>query len=192
MKYAANVKNTGQVALPPVRARVLLLLMFAAMVALLLRAIYLQGIHTEFLQQEGNARYGRVVDIIAHRGMIADRAGNPLAISTPVESIWASPPDGEAAPQQVRQLAQILGMDVSDLSKRLQEKREFVYIKRQLSPELAAQAMKLGIPGLAMRHEYRRYYPSGEVTSHILGFTDVDDNGQEGVEFGWQATLGGK
>src|SRR5574340_1010929 len=170
MNYAANVKNTGQVALPPVRARVLLLLMLVAMVALLVRAVYLQGIHTEFLQQEGNARYGRVVDIVAHRGMIADRAGNPLAISTPVESVWASPPDVDATPQQVRQLAQVLGMDVSDVSKRLQDKsREFVYLKRQLSPELAAQAMKLGIPGLAMRHEYRRYYPSGDVTSHILG-----------------------
>ncbi len=193
MKYASSIKTTGQTALPPWRSRALFVLLLLGLLALLLRAVYLQGIHNDFLKQEGNARYGRVVDINAHRGMIADRAGNPLAISTPVESIWASPQDVEVTAQQIIKLAQIMGMDASEVKKRLQDKsREFVYLKRQLPPEQAEKIVKLGVPGLALRREYRRYYPSGEVTSHILGFTDVDDNGQEGIEYGWQARLGGK
>ncbi|HEU0282152.1 MAG TPA: penicillin-binding protein 2, partial [Gallionella sp.] len=193
MNYAASIKTTGQVALPPWRSRALFMLLLLGLFALLLRAVYLQGIHNDFLKQEGDARFGRIVDINAHRGMIADRAGNPLAISTPVESIWASPQDVDVTAQQISRLAQILGMDAGEVKKRVQDKsREFVYLKRQLPPEQAEKIVKLGIPGLALRREYRRYYPGGEVTSHILGFTDVDDNGQEGIEFGWQAKLGGK
>lgn len=193
MNYASNPKTQGQAELPQWRSRALFLLLLLGLFGLFARAVYLQGIHNDFLQQEGNARYGRVVDINAHRGMIADRTGNPLAISTPVESIWASPQDVEVTQQQTKQLAQIMDMDVSEVKRKLQDtSREFVYLKRQLPPEQAQKVVKLGVPGLAMRREYRRYYPSGEVTSHILGFTDVDDNGQEGVEFGWQARLGGK
>lgn len=193
MNYASNPKTQGQTALPQWRSRALFVLLLLGLFALLLRDVYLQGIHNDFLKNEGNARYGRVIEINAHRGMIADRMGNPLAISTPVESIWASPQDVVVTPQQIKQLAQIMGMDAGEVRNRLQDtSREFVYLKRQLPPEQAEKIVKMGVPGLALRREYRRYYPSGEVTSHILGFTDVDDNGQEGIEYGLQSKLGGK
>lgn len=193
MNYASNPKTQGQTALPQWRSRALFVLLLLGLFALLLRDVYLQGIHNDFLKHEGNARYGRVVEINAHRGMITDRMGNPLAISTPVESIWASPQDVVATQPQIKQLAQIMGMDAGDVNNRLQDtSREFVYLKRQLPPEQAEKIVKMGVPGLALRREYRRYYPSGEVTSHILGFTDVDDNGQEGIEYGLQRKLGGQ
>jgi len=193
IQFASKLKSTGQSELPKGRARVLLALLVALMFLLLLRAVYLQGIHNVFLQQEGIARYGRVVDISAHRGNITDRNGEPLAISTPVESIWASPEDVEFSQNQLNKLSQVVGMNTAELKKKLSDSsRDFVYIKRQIPPEQAKKIIDIGVPGIAMRQEYRRYYPGGEVTSHILGFTDVDDNGQEGVEFGWQAQLGGK
>lgn len=193
MNYASKLKSTGQVELPKWRARVLFVLLMLVLFLLLVRAIYLQGINDNFLQQEGVARYGRVIDISAHRGNITDRNGEPLAISTPVDSVWASPVDVETTPQQINRLAQIVGMNAAELQKKLTDtSRDFVYLKRQLPPEQAKKIMEVGMPGVALRREYRRYYPSGEVTSHILGFTDVDDNGQEGVEFAWQAQLGGK
>ncbi|MDH2916112.1 MAG: penicillin-binding protein 2, partial [Gallionella sp.] len=157
------------------------------------RAVYLQGVNNDFLQQKGDARYGRVIEVPAHRGMITDRNGEPLAISTPAETVWASPPDVEASPKQVQQLARIIGMTESDLKERLfNTSKEFVYLKRQLPPEQAQQVVRLGIPGISLKREYRRYYPGGEVTSHLLGFTDVDDNGREGIELAQQAKLGGK
>ncbi|HUX90951.1 MAG TPA: penicillin-binding protein 2 [Gallionellaceae bacterium] len=193
MNYASKLKSTGQVELPKWRARVLFALLMLILFLLLVRAIYLQGINNGFLQQEGVARYGRVIDISAHRGNITDRNGEPLAISTPVESVWASPVDVEATPQQINRMAQVVGMNAAELQKKLSDtSRDFVYLKRQLPPEQAKKIIELGMPGVALRREYRRYYPSGEVTSHILGFTDVDDNGQEGVELAWQGQLGGK
>lgn len=191
--HTKKVKTNGQVALPPWRSRVLFIVLLAGLGALLARGIYLQGIHNEFLQQKGDARYGRVIDIHAHRGMISDRHGERMAISTPVESIWASPQDVEANAKQVAQLAQILGMNADELSKRLfDSSRDFIYLKRQLPPEQAEKVVRLGIPGVSLKREYRRYYPAGEVTSHLLGFTDVDDNGQEGIELALQSQLAGK
>jgi cell division protein FtsI (penicillin-binding protein 3) len=193
MNYASNLKTTGQVELPKWRARVLLGLLLLVLFVLLARAVYLQAIHNDFLQQEGDARYGRVIDIGAHRGKISDRNGEALAISTQVESLWASPADVEATPKQINKLAQLVGMNPDDVKKRLTDtSRDFVYIKRQLSPDDARKAMSLGIEGVALRHEYRRYYPGGDVASHIVGFTDVDDNGREGIEYAWQSQLGGK
>ena len=193
MNYANNLKTTGQVELPKWRARVLFVLLMLGLFVLLARAVYLQGIHNDFLQHEGVARYGRVIDISAHRGNITDRNGEPLAISTPVESVWAIPADVEATAQQINHLAQIVGMNTAEVKKRLLDtSRDFVYLKRQLPPDQAKKIMDVSVPGIALRREYRRYYPGGEVTSHILGFTDVDDNGQEGIELAWQAQLGGK
>jgi len=193
MNYASNLKTTGQVELPRWRARVLLGLLMLVLFLLLARGIYLQGIHNDFLQQEGVARYGRVIDISAHRGKITDRNGEALAISTPVESIWSSPADVEVTSKQINQLAQLIGMNPAEVKSRLTDtSRDFVYLKRQMPPEQAKKVMDIGVPGVAERLEYRRYYPSAEVASHILGFTDVDDNGQEGIEFAWQAQLGGK
>jgi cell division protein FtsI (penicillin-binding protein 3) len=180
-------------ALPPWRSRVLFILLLGGLGGLLARGIYLQGIHNDFLQQKGDARYGRVIDINAHRGMISDRNGEPLAISTPVESIWASPQDVEATPQQIWQLAQILGMNAVEVKNKLNDtSRDFIYLKRQMPPEQADKVTRLGISGVSLKREYRRYYPGGEVTSHLLGFTSIDDNGQEGIELALQAQLGGK
>ncbi|OIR19268.1 penicillin-binding protein 2 [mine drainage metagenome] len=193
MNYAtATIQTSGQIALPAWRSRVLFVLLMTGLVVLLGRAVYLQGIHNDFLQQEGDARYGRVVEIHAHRGMITDRHGEPLAVSTPVESVWASPGDVEISSTQISQLAQIIGMNPAEVKSKLATSREFVYLKRQLPPEQAAKVVKLGIPGISLQREYRRYYPGGEVTAHLIGFTDVDDNGQEGIELALQGQLGGK
>ena len=193
MNYAGSLKSTGQIELPKWRSRVLFGLMMLFLFVLLARAVYLQGIHHDFLQQKGDARYGRVIEISAHRGNITDRNGEPLAISTPVESVWASPADTEVTAQQISRLSQIVGMSAAEVKgKLLDTSRDFVYLKRQLPPEQARKIIELGVPGIALRREYRRYYPGGEVTSHLLGFTDVDDNGQEGVELAWQTQLGGK
>jgi len=193
MNYAHVPQTSAQQALPAWRSRLLFLFLLAGMSGLLVRAVYLQGINNDFLQQKGDARYGRVIEVPAHRGMITDRNGEPLAISTPAETVWASPPDVEASPKQVQQLARIIGMTESDLKERLfNTSKEFVYLKRQLPPEQAQQVVRLGIPGISLKREYRRYYPAGEVTSHLLGFTDVDDNGREGIELVHQAKLGGK
>jgi len=193
MNYASNLKTTGQVELPKWRARVLFSLLMLVLFLLLVRAVYLQGIHNDFLQQQGEARYERVIDISAYRGKITDRNGESLAISTEVSSVWASPADVKVTPKQISQMAQIIGMSAADLKSKLSDtSRDFVYLKRQLPPDKAGKVMRLGIPGVALRTEYRRYYPSAEVTAHIIGFTDVDDNGREGVEYAWQAQLGGK
>ncbi len=193
MNYASSIQTTGLVALPPWRSRLLFVLMLSGLCALVVRAVYLQGIHNDFLQRKGDARSSRVIDISAHRGMITDRHGEPLAISTPVESVWASPRDVEATAQQIKQLAQIMGMDAGEVKNRLSDSsRDFVYLKRQLPPEQAAKIVELGVPGVSLRREYRRYYPGGDVTAHLLGFTDVDDNGQEGLELALQGQLGGK
>lgn len=193
MRRTRNIQTNGQLALPSWRSRVLFVLLLAGLAGLMVRAVYLQGINNDFLQQKGSARYDRVIDIHAHRGMISDRNGERLAISTPVESIWASPADVEASPKQLQQLATILDMPSEELKKRLSNtSHDFIYLKRQLPPEQAAKAIRLGIAGISLKREYRRYYPSGEVTSHLLGFTDVDDNGQEGIELALQSQLSGK
>lgn len=192
MNYAAAIRTTGQIALPAWRSRVLYVLLMAGLVVVQTRAVYLQGINDNFLQRKGDARYGRVIEIHANRGMITDRHGEPLAVSTPVASVWASPADVVISSSQTTRLAQILGMSVAELKNKLSDtSREFVYLKRQLPPEQTAKVVKLNIPGVSLLREYRRYYPSGEVTSHLIGFTDVDDKGQEGIELEFQSQLGG-
>lgn len=181
------------VRLPVWRARLLLLLVFCGFMVLAARAFYLQGLHNDFLQQKGETRYGRVVEISAYRGMVTDRHGEPLAVSTPVESVWASPPDAELSTGQRAKLARLLGVDAAELRKRLADReREFVYLKRQLPPEEAAKVVQLNLPGVFLQREYRRYYPAAEVTAHVVGFTGVDDNGQEGIELAYQEWLAGK
>ena len=129
----------------------------------------------------------------AHRGMITDRFGEPLAISTPVESVWASPADVTINAEQLKQLSALLEIKPGEASTKLSSsEREFVYLKRRIPPEQAAQVMQLHIPGIFTQREYRRYYPAGEVTTHTVGFTGIDDNGQEGVELAYQDWLSGK
>ncbi len=181
------------VRLPVWRARLLLLLVFCGFVVLVARAFYLQGLHNDFLQQKGETRYGRVIEISAHRGMVTDRHGEPLAVSTPVESVWASPADAALSTEQRLKLARLLGMDAAELRRRLADRgREFVYLKRRLPPEEATKVVQLKLPGVFLQREYRRYYPAAEVTAHVVGFTGMDDNGQEGIELAYQEWLAGK
>ena len=138
----------------------------------------------DFLQGQGDARYLRTVAIPAHRGVIADRNGEPLAISTPVESVWANPQELAQARDAWPKLARLLELSLDELEQQLTRRmdREFVYLRRHIKPELAEQVMALRIPGVALQPEYRRYYPMGEVAAHVVGFTNIDDAGQEGIE----------
>ncbi len=179
--------------LPAWRTHLVLLLLLAWFVGLAGRALWLQALNNDFLQRKGESRYSRVVEIGASRGMIVDRNNEPLAISTPVESVAASPGDVEATPADLRKLAQLLGISADDLRSRLSDtQREFVYLKRQLPPEQAERIVQLGIPGVFLQREHRRYYPAGEVMAHIVGFTGVDDKGQEALELAFEDTLAGK
>jgi cell division protein FtsI (penicillin-binding protein 3) len=181
------------VRLPVWRARFLLLLVMLGFMILAARAFYLQGLNHDFLQRKGETRYARTVEISAHRGMVTDRFGEPLALSTPVESVWAAPADANLNAKQRVRLAHSLSMDVEDLRKRLADtRRDFVYLKRHLPPDQAAKVVGLDLPGIFLRREYRRYYPAAEITAHVVGFTGVDDNGQEGVELAQQEWLAGK
>lgn len=160
---------------------VLLLGFFGSMAA---RAVYLHVIDQEFLRKQGDARMLRVEPIAAHRGILRDRNGLPLAVSTPVVSIWLNPKEAISGKLDINRLAQVLDMDAASLRARLKknEAREFLYVKRHLAPESAALVLAQDFPGLYGMTEYRRFYPEGEVASHILGFTNLDDQGQEGLE----------
>jgi len=169
------------------------MLLLLGFLLLACRAIYLQGLNNDFLQKKGASRYGRVIELSATRGMITDRNREPLAISTPVESVWASPGDVALEPQQAKQLSKLLDVDMSELGRRLADSsREFVYLKRHLPPEQAAKIVELNIPGIFLKREYRRYYPGSEYFSHLLGYTDVDDRGQEALELAFDDQLRGK
>jgi cell division protein FtsI (penicillin-binding protein 3) len=163
------------------------------MVVLVARAVDLQVLKKDFLQGQGDARHLRVVSMPAHRGMITDRNGEPLAISTPVDSVWANPQELPLADARLARLARVLDLDPDELMRRLASRgdREFVYIKRHVSPELAQQVKALDLPGIALEREYRRYYPMGEVAAHVVGFTNIDDRGQEGLELAYDEWLAG-
>ncbi len=158
------------------------------------RAIDLQFVHTDFLQNQGDARHLRTMTIPAHRGMLTDRTGEPLAISTPVDSVWAHPGNLLEAVERVPELAEVLGLDGRALVQRLEARqgREFVYLRRHVTPEMARTALNLGLPGVAVQREYRRFYPAGEVAGHLLGFTDIDDVGLEGLELAYESWLRGR
>ncbi|MBI2225749.1 MAG: penicillin-binding protein 2 [Betaproteobacteria bacterium] len=179
--------------LPVWRSRAVLLLLLGAFGVLLGRAVWLQGLNYGFLQQKGESRYSRVIEISATRGVITDRNRELLAISTPVEAVWASPAGIEISSLQLKRLAQLLELDVAEIERRLADtRREFVYLKRTLPPEQAAKVVELNIPGVFLQREYRRYYPGREYTAHLIGFTDVDDKGQEALELAFDAQLAGK
>lgn len=179
--------------LPPWRSRFLLYLLIACFGLLLCRAVYLQGLNNDFLQAKGESRYSRVIEIPANRGRILDRNGEALAISTPVKSIWAIPGEVHPGVRQLARLASLLEMSPNEIEKRLADTgRDFVFLKRQIPPQVAERIASLHIPGLFQSREYRRYYPSGDVVAHVLGFTGADDVGQEGVELAFQDGLAGK
>ena len=158
------------------------------------RVLYLQIQKKDFLVTEGDNRHLRTVQISAHRGPITDRYGEPLAVSTPVDSIWAAPRDLKPSLERLGELAAVLDVEPDWLARRITSNldREFVYLKRHLRPDDAASALSLGLPGVSTLREYRRYYPVGEVAGHVLGFTAIDDHGQEGLELAYDYWLLGE
>ncbi|KQZ39914.1 penicillin-binding protein 2 [Duganella sp. Root1480D1] len=183
------------VRLPSWRSRVVLFGMFIAFGALAARAVWLQGTSTQsqFLQKEGANRYQRTQELPAVRGKITDRNGQVLASSIPVRAIWAAPEELLAAPKEkLRALAGLLEMSESELRKKLDSDRNLVYLKRQVEVEVADKIKALDLDGMDIRPEYKRFYPQGEVMTHLVGFTNVDDKGQESMELAQQANLVGK
>ncbi|SMP68575.1 peptidoglycan D,D-transpeptidase FtsI family protein [Noviherbaspirillum suwonense] len=180
------------VKLPAWRSRLVLFIMFAAFLALAGRALWLQGLSTEFLQKQGAARYARTLELPATRGKITDRNGEVLASSVPVKAVWAIPDDVlEAPPEKLRALSALLEMPEAELRKKLDSDRNFVYLKRQVEQETVDKIVKLQIAGIETRKEYKRFYPQADVTAHVVGFTNVEDAGQDGMELGMQKTLAG-
>ncbi len=175
------------------RMRLVMGLLFCGFAALTLRAIYLQAWQTEFLNLQGDKRINRVVSISAHRGMILDRRGEPLAVSTPVESLWVNPSALVASKEQIAALAALLNVDPAVLTRAIADKKKtFVYLRRQLPPDLVRQCLALDIKGLHSQPEFRRFYPAGEVMAQVLGMTNVEDEGIEGLELAYNTWLAGE
>jgi cell division protein FtsI (penicillin-binding protein 3) len=182
----------------PWRFRIVVGALIALALLLVWRTLTLQVLDVdrgyEFLQGQGNARTNRTEVIPAHRGMISDRNGEPLAVSTPVASIWANPQELKNAKDEWSRLAASLDIKVADLSLRMERysDSQFMYLRRHMSPAAAKKIIQMKVPGVYLQSEYRRFYPAGEVTSHIIGFTDIDDRGQEGLELAYDEWLNGK
>jgi cell division protein FtsI (penicillin-binding protein 3) len=176
--------------------RVSLVMVFFALFAssLVARAVHLQVLDKDFLNQQADTRHLRTESISAHRGTILDRNGEPLAISTPVDSIWVNPKEFASAVDRIPQLAEVLELKPDTLMRRITSSmdKEFLYLKRHLSPSVAQNVMALKLPGINIQREYRRYYPASEVTGHLVGFTNVDDQGQEGLELAMNYWLEGE
>ena len=182
-----------QLALQGWRSRTVGLLLMGAFLALVGRGFYLQVINNDFLQQKGDSRYLRDIEISASRGKIVDRNGDMLAVSTPMKTIWAIPGDArQMSGEQKRQLAGLLDMGVRELDAKIASEKTFTFIKRQVSPETADRIAAHKFPGVHQEKEYRRFYPTGDMTAHIVGFTGVDDKGLEGVELAFQGSLLGR
>jgi cell division protein FtsI (penicillin-binding protein 3) len=200
MKKSSNRKSVAfsanpilSVRLPMWRSKLVVFLLFMAFVALAGRAFWIQGPGNAFYQKQGESRYQRTIELPATRGKILDRNGLVLATSLPVRAIWAIPesvPDDLGA-DKLQQLGKLLDMSNKELRTKLSEDKTFVYVKRQVPVDVAAQVAALDIPGVYQRNEYKRFYPEGEITAHLIGFTNVEDEGQEGVELGDQKMLEG-
>lgn len=188
MKLKARAYN------PRVRLQILAACFAVFALLLVSRAAWMQLIHRDFYQQQGNARFLRELPIATSRGMIVDRNGEPLAVSTPVESVWANPKELLQAPERMPELAKALGIPRDMLTQRIAQKakKEFVYLRRHINPDDAQAVVALKIPGVYSTREFRRFYPHGEVMAHVLGFTNVDDLGQEGLELAFNDWLTGK
>jgi cell division protein FtsI (penicillin-binding protein 3) len=158
------------------------------------RAVQLQVFNNQFLTEQADVRHLRIAKLAAHRGVITDRNGEPLAVSTPVDSIWANPRELIQAADRIPELAEALQVDPEVLARRLTRnvKKEFIYLRRHMSPDEAASINALEIPGVDLEREYRRYYPAGEVIGHLVGFTNIDDEGQEGLELAFDQWLAGR
>lgn len=187
-----KVVKRGPNLLLPGRLLVVTVLLGCAAIALVARATQLQIVDSDFLRKQGDARNVRVEPLAATRGLILDRNGQPLAVSTPVISIWANPPQLLSARDKWKLLARKAGLDYEDFKDRAlrAQDREFIYLRRHLAPEAAQAILALNVPGVYGMTEYRRYYPAGEVAAHVVGFTSIDDVGQEGMELAWERRLG--
>ncbi|WP_175945197.1 penicillin-binding protein 2 [Caballeronia sp. BCC1704] len=200
MKKSAKQKDVAYtpnpilaVRLPMWRSKLVVFLLFMAFVALAARAFWIQGPGNAFFKKQGESRYQRTLEMPATRGQIRDRNGLVLATSLPVKAIWAIP---EAVPNdlgadKLAELAKLLDMTQKDLRAKLSMDKTFVYVKRQVPLEVAQKVAALDIPGIYSRGEYKRFYPEGEITAHLIGFTNIEDKGQEGVELGDQSVLAG-
>lgn len=182
-----------QGALYPWRFRIVLTLLALLVGAIAWRIVDLQVMDQGFLKGQGDARSVRHIPIPAHRGLITDRNGEPLAVSTPVTTLWGNPKELQAARARWPELAKALGQDAATLSERLQSQasREFIYLVRGLTPEQGQDILDLKIPGVYAQEEFRRFYPAGEVAAHVVGFTDIDDRGREGMELAYDEWLAG-
>ncbi|TDL96251.1 penicillin-binding protein 2 [Stutzerimonas stutzeri ATCC 17588 = LMG 11199] len=180
-------------ALYPWRFRIVLTLLALLVGVIAWRIVDLQVTDQAFLQGQGDARSVRHIPIPAHRGLITDRNGEPLAVSTPVTTLWGNPKELQAARARWPELAKALGQDTASLSERLQSQasREFIYLVRGLTPEQGQDVLDLKIPGVYSQEEFRRFYPAGEVAAHVVGFTDIDDRGREGMELAYDEWLAG-
>lgn len=192
-KVQTNTSNGLILRLPMWRSRVVLFLMFVGFMALLVRAFWIQGIGNDFYEEKGN-RVKRLQELPAVRGKILDRNGEILATSLEAKAIIAYPDSipNDVAPEKVRQLANLLEMSEAEVRKRFNDERTQVFLRHQVSPKVAQQIKSLDIPGIGMSNEYRRFYPEGEAMAHIVGFTNVQDKGQEGMELSSEKTLAGK
>jgi len=179
---------------PASRLYAFLLVFLLCSIALVARAVNLQIVDTEFLQDQGEARYLREVKVATPRGNILDRNGEPLAVSTPVDSVWVNPGELLQAPEDIQPLARVLGVEAEEIERRLTQRagREFVWLRRRLHPDVAAEIEALALQGVFLQKEYRRFYPAGEVTAHLIGFTNIDDVGQEGLELAYNDWLEGR
>lgn len=184
----------SRVTFPMWRGRLVLVVLGLAFLVLLARAVYLQGINREFLQEQGVKRYERTVPLSATRGKIMDRQGMVLAASVPARAIWAIPEDtSKATPEQIEALAKLIEIPVDRVRKRLEDhNRTFVYLRRQLPLDTAEKVADLDMPGVHQLPETLRFYPEGEVTGAVVGFTNLDDQGQEGIELTYNEQLSGK
>jgi cell division protein FtsI (penicillin-binding protein 3) len=181
------------VPLPAWRSKLALALLFAGFLALAIRALLLQGgARTDFLQRQGEARYARTLEVPATRGKVTDRNGVVLAASIPARAIWAIPDDVQASATQHAELARLLGLPSAELKRKLAEDRSFVYLRRQVDLDVAEKIDALKIPGVHTSREYKRHYPEGATAAHVVGFTNVEDRGQEGVERAFDPQLAGR
>lgn len=175
------------------RHYLVLALLLLAGGALMVQAVYLHTLRTQFLKGQGDARALRTVSINAHRGMLLDRNGEPLAISAPVDSVWVVPEDFRKARQRWPELARVLGLDPTQLSATVAARADtkFAYLRRAVPPEMADAALALKLPGVYRQRGYRRYYPLAEAAGHVVGYTDIDDHGQGGIEAAYDGHLRG-
>jgi cell division protein FtsI (penicillin-binding protein 3) len=187
------LKKQAKIMIPSSRLYAMLLIFMLCSVALIARAVNLQVMETDFLQGQGKARYLREVKLAPTRGVITDRNGEPLAVSTPVDSVWVHPGQVLEYPENIKPLAKLLKTNPEEMELKLNQRsgKEFVWLRRRLNPDVADEIRALHIPGVNLQKEYRRFYPTGEVTAHVIGFTNIDDVGQEGLELAYDSWLAG-